>query len=80
MNAAKQAEKEELQKKIQQKQVDSARRHEENIEQIRQKAIELGSFRELDDSTTNSVRVCTLCKVMVILVNLIPIHTMKAAF
>ncbi|ODN01333.1 S phase cyclin A-associated protein in the endoplasmic reticulum, partial [Orchesella cincta] len=64
LNSAKQAEKEELQKKIQQKQEDTARRHEENMEQIRQKAIELSVPRNQEDSAVPAiVRVCTLCKV-----------------
>jgi len=65
LNAAKQAEIEELQKKIQQKQEESARRHEENMEQIRQKAIELSIPRTQEDHTPTSVRMCTLCKVTV---------------
>lgn len=64
LNAAKQAEKEELQRKIQQKQEDSARRHEENMEQIRQKAIELSVPRTQEENAVPAtVRVCTLCKV-----------------
>jgi DNA repair exonuclease SbcCD ATPase subunit len=66
MNAAKQAEKEELQKKIRQKQEDTARRHEENMEQIRQKAIELGTPRiQEENAAPSSCRVCTLCNVIV---------------
>jgi hypothetical protein len=66
LNAAKQAEKEELQKKIKRKQEDSARRHEENIELRRQKAIELGAPRNQEENAVpSSLRVCTLCKVIV---------------
>jgi len=62
INAAKQAKKEELKKSIQQKQQDTARRHEENIEHIRQKAIELSVPRTSEDT---AIRMCTLCKVVV---------------
>lgn len=66
LNAAKQAEKEELQKKIKQKQEETARRHEENMEQIRQKAIELSAPRvQEENAAPSSCRVCTLCNVLV---------------
>ena len=65
INAAKNAKKEELKKIIQQKQQDTARRHEENMEHIRQKAFELSVPRTPEDSPLSSVRMCTLCKVVV---------------
>lgn len=51
------ATKEELQQKIQQKQQESARRHEENIEHIRQRALELAvpTNRTVDDNSKNQV-------------------------
>lgn len=66
LNAAKQAEKEELQKKIRTKQAETARRHEENMESIRQKAAELGAPRvQEENGPPSSYRVCTLCSVIV---------------
>jgi hypothetical protein len=65
LNAAKQAKKEELKKIIEQKQTDTARRHENIMEHIRQKAIELSVPRSSEDSVPSSVRMCTLCKVVV---------------
>lgn len=62
LQAAQIANAEELQKKIQQKQENSARRHEENIELIRQKAIEIGTPR-LTPYQIN--KLCTVCNVVV---------------
>ncbi|XP_037082279.1 LOW QUALITY PROTEIN: S phase cyclin A-associated protein in the endoplasmic reticulum-like [Pollicipes pollicipes] len=73
LHAAQQATAEELQKRIQQKQEESARRHEENMVQIRQKALEL-SVRSAaagsDDTGAqlapyDTKKMCTLCNVLI---------------
>ena len=64
---------EELQKKIQQKHDESARRHEESLAQIRQKALELSVRKSStvgnDDAPVcepyDTCKMCQLCQVMI---------------
>jgi len=73
LNALHAAEKEELQKKILAKQEESKRRHEENMEQIRHKALELSvrkSSSEVSDDALvcvpyDTIKMCALCKVII---------------
>ncbi|XP_076350517.1 SCAPER domain-containing protein short spindle 3 isoform X1 [Tachypleus tridentatus] len=72
LSAAQQAVVEGLQKKIQQKQEESARRHEENMEQIRQKAFELSvrRYSSVNDDVPRLVpyevkKMCILCNVLI---------------
>ncbi|XP_015378913.1 PREDICTED: S phase cyclin A-associated protein in the endoplasmic reticulum isoform X2 [Diuraphis noxia] len=58
--AAQSASAEELQKKIQQKQKESAKRHEQNIEHIRQRALELGVQKNEIDMD----RYCPSCEIL----------------
>lgn len=69
LHAAQLANQEELQKKIAHKQQESARRHVENIEQIRQKALESSIMRAEEIPPTlkgwSSVKQCVLCSKVV---------------
>ncbi|RZF44184.1 hypothetical protein LSTR_LSTR003824 [Laodelphax striatellus] len=71
LQAAHVANVEELQKKIQQKQEDSARRHEENIEQIRQRALETAALKTLTDDEAprlapyETKKLCVPCNVLI---------------
>lgn len=58
--AAQSASAEELQKKIQQKQKESAKRHEQNIEHIRQRALELG----VQKNDIDMDRYCPSCEIL----------------
>uniref|UniRef100_A0A2H8U144 S phase cyclin A-associated protein in the endoplasmic reticulum n=1 Tax=Melanaphis sacchari TaxID=742174 RepID=A0A2H8U144_9HEMI len=58
--AAQSASAEELQKKIQQKQKESAKRHEQNIEHIRQRALELG----VQKNDIDVDRYCPSCEIL----------------
>lgn len=72
LNAQQQISIEELQKKIQLKQEESARRHEENMEQIRQKAFEL-SIRKCSSNNDDvpqpvpyeTKKICSICNVLI---------------
>ncbi|XP_058809085.1 S phase cyclin A-associated protein in the endoplasmic reticulum isoform X1 [Phymastichus coffea] len=70
LHAAQLANQEELQKKIAQKQQESARRHVENIEHIRQRAIESSIMRAEEVPPTlksyPSLKQCTLCSKMIL--------------
>ena len=67
--AAQLANQEELQKKIAQKQQESARRHVENIEHIRQRAVESSIMRSEEVPPTlktySTLKQCSLCNKIV---------------
>ncbi|XP_051173841.1 S phase cyclin A-associated protein in the endoplasmic reticulum [Leptopilina boulardi] len=69
LHAAQLANQEELQKKIAQKQQESARRHVENIEHIRQKAVELSILRSEEVPPTlksyPAQKQCSLCGTLI---------------
>ncbi|XP_078697296.1 S phase cyclin A-associated protein in the endoplasmic reticulum-like isoform X1 [Branchiostoma floridae x Branchiostoma belcheri] len=74
LNAAQQANLEELQKKIQMKHDESSRRHLEQLEQRREKAADMSTLKHLtgggEDDTPQSVpyeqkKVCSLCTVVI---------------
>lgn len=69
LHAAQLANQEELQKKIAQKQQESARRHVENIEHIRQRAVESSIMRAEEVPPTlksyPSLKQCSLCSKVV---------------
>ncbi|XP_034948726.1 S phase cyclin A-associated protein in the endoplasmic reticulum [Chelonus insularis] len=70
LHAAQLANQEELQKKIAQKQQESARRHGENIEHIRQRAVELSILKMEEIPPTLKAypaqKQCTLCNIMIL--------------
>eukprot|EP00058_Branchiostoma_floridae_P024433 XP_002609923.1 hypothetical protein BRAFLDRAFT_85871 [Branchiostoma floridae] len=73
LNAAQQANLEELQKKIQMKHDESSRRHLEQLEQRREKAADMSTLKHLtggEDDTPQSVpyeqkKICSLCTVVI---------------
>lgn len=73
LNALQEAKNQELQKKIATRQEETTRRHEENMEQIRQRALELSVKKSSsgvnDDALVcvpyDKVKMCSLCKVII---------------